>query len=102
MRLLILILILAQGVAGQSVLRVGSFTDPFTMDPHRTSHQGHFIYFAQLFESPLECMTDHDGRVAIRAGITDLPVISADGLTLTFKVRGLSRFVDDPCFPPGK
>ena len=58
MRLFCALVMLVGGLAAQSVLKVGSFRNPFTFDPHLTSDQGHFLYFAQLYETPLECGVD--------------------------------------------
>jgi ABC-type transport system substrate-binding protein len=34
--------------------------------------------------------------------LTQMPALSADGLTYSFELRGDARFMDDPCFPGGK
>ena len=53
------------------------------------------------YEALLE--VDYDARpYQLKPGACDLPEVSADHLTYTFRLRDGIRFQDDPCFPDGK
>ncbi len=53
------------------------------------------------YEALLE--VDYDARpYHLKPGACDLPEVSADHLTYTFRLRDGIRFQDDPCFPDGK
>jgi ABC-type transport system substrate-binding protein len=88
--------------AASQVLRLPAFGRAETFDPHLRSDLWHLRYFAQIFEAPLEVLTDADGRLVVGPAICELPEVSADRRTFRLKVRPGARFHDDPCFEGGK
>ena len=72
-----------------------------SMDPIHTSAVYDSRAAALVYEPLLE--VDYEARpYRLRAGACDLPVMSADRLVYTYRLRDGVRFQDDPCFPDGK
>jgi len=102
MRSLVVMVCLVQALAAQSLLQVAAFRTPASLDPHLSSDPALQIFFAQLYESPLECPADASGFIRIQPSICEMPQTSEDGLSVTLTVRPGCRFHDDPCFPGGR
>jgi len=56
----------------------------------------------QLVYEPLLDVDYYARPYRLVPGICELPEVSDDRRTYTFRLRGGSRFTDDPCFPGGK
>jgi len=72
-----------------------------SMDPVFTDSVPNSRAVMLAYEALLE--VDYDARpYRLKPGACDLPEVSADRLTYTFRLRDGIRFQDDPCFPDGK
>ena len=72
-----------------------------SIDPIHTSSVPDSRAALLVYEALLE--VDYEARpYRLKAGACDLPEMSADRLTYTFRLRDGIRFQDDPCFPDGK
>ena len=72
-----------------------------SMDPIQASAVYDSRAVSLVYEPLLE--VDYEARpYRLKAGVCDLPDVSADRLAYTFRLRDGVRFQDDPCFPDGK
>ena len=72
-----------------------------SMDPIHTASVPDSRAALLVYEALLE--VDYEARpYRLKPGACDMPEVSADRLTYTFRLRDGIRFQDDPCFPNGK
>lgn len=102
MRSVSLLCLLCGLTGAQAPLQVSAGAPPAGFDPHRTTDPGSFLFWAQVYETPVEIGLDPGGHLELRRAVCTPPLISEDELTLTLRVLAGSRFHDDACFPEGK
>ncbi|MHC4225410.1 MAG: ABC transporter substrate-binding protein, partial [Planctomycetota bacterium] len=89
--------------SGLKILRIPMSTDgPKTLDPVR----GSTVYEARSCEMVYETLLQY--KYLVRPPtlepllLAEMPAVSEDGRTYTFRLKTGIRFRDDPCFPDGK
>lgn len=83
-------------------MHVSLRTLPKTMDPARVEDQSSGKLVAYMFEGLLQYHPYARPYKVIPGLAAELPEVSDDGLTYTFRLRDDVTFHDDPCFPDGE